>query len=93
MTPKSRQIDYPLLGFLFQVTTVSRLYTVSFGKSNTLVPNTDRLDAYLGLTTEEKYVFLLETAWCYIDWTMLDGEGRSGQGAEWFRSGVDKLLT
>ncbi len=80
VTPKSRQIDYPL-------------YTVSFGKSNTLVPNTDRLDAYLGLTTEEKYVFLLETAWCYIDWTMLDGEGRSGQGAEWFRSGVDKLLT
>lgn len=93
VTSKGRQIDYPLLGLLFQVAIVSRLYTVSFGKVNTLVPNADRLDAYQGLTTEEKYVFLLETAWCYIDWATLDGDDRSGQGTEWFRSGIDKLLT
>lgn len=59
VTPKSRVADYPLLGFLFQVATVSRLYTVSFGKVNTLVSDPDRLDAYHSLTTEEKYVFLL----------------------------------
>ncbi len=93
VTPKSRVADYPLLGFLFQVVTVSRLYTVSFGKANTLMSDPARLDAYSNLTTEEKYVFLLETAWCYVDWAMLDGYDRSGQGTEWFRSGFDKLLT
>lgn len=93
VTPRSRQLDYPLLGFLFQVATVSRLCSVAFGKVNTLVPDIGRIDAYLNLTTEEKYVFLLETAWCYVDWATLDGDDRSGQGAEWFRSGYDKLLT
>lgn len=93
VTPRSRQLDYPLLGFLFQVATVSRLCSVAFGKVNTLVPDIGRIDAYRNLTTEEKYVFLLETAWCYVDWATLDGDDRSGEGAEWFRSGYDKLLT
>ena len=92
VTPRSRQADYPLLGFLLQLATASRLFVIAFGKANTLVPNATRLDAYRNLTQEEKYVFLLETAWCYLDWAVLDGDGRSGQGADWFRMGVQQLV-
>ncbi len=92
VTPRSRQIDYPLLGFLFQVATSSRLFLVQFGKATTLQANRARLDAYHQLTLEERYVFLLETAWCHLDWATLDGDDRSGQGAAWFREGVTQLL-
>lgn len=92
VTPRSRQADYPLLGFLFQIATSGRLFIVQFSKTNTLVPDADRIEMYQHLTLEEKYVFILETAWCYIDWTVLDGDGRSGQGADWFRTGVQQLL-
>ncbi|SOD89292.1 IS1096 element passenger TnpR family protein [Spirosoma fluviale] len=92
VTARSRQADYPLLGFLFQIATVSRLFIIQFSNVNTLMPDVARIDAYRSLTLEEKYVFLLETAWCYLDWTVLDGDGRSGQGADWFRTGVRQLL-
>ncbi len=92
VTPRSRVADYPLLGFFFQVVTASRLYVVVYDKIPVLLANADRLDTYLTLTQEEKYVFLLETAWCYVDWGALDGDGRSGHGANWFRAGLEKLL-
>ena len=92
VTPRSRQADYPLLGFLFQIAISSRLYLVTFGKTNTLVADTDRVARYNGLTLEEKYIFLLETAWCYVDWGTLDGDGRSGQGAQWFDRAGRQLL-
>ena len=92
VTNRSRQIDYPLLGFLFQVATASRLFLVRFEKGNVLVANGNRLDTYRNLTLEEKYVFLLETAWCYVDWSTIDGDGRSGQGANWFQGGIRQLL-
>ena len=91
-TNRSRQIDYPLLGFLYQVATASRLFWVKFEKGNVLAANEDRLDMYRALTVEEKYVFILETAWCYADWSAMDGDERSGQGAYWFHSGLPKLL-
>jgi hypothetical protein len=92
VTSRSRQADYPLLSFLYQVITTSRLAVVQFDKAYTLVPDANRLEAYQGLTQEEKYVFLLETAWCYVDWATLDGDDRSGQGAQWFREGIEQLL-
>lgn len=92
VTAKSRLMDYPFLGLLFQISTASRLFVVLVDKTNTLVPNATRLDAYHNLTLEEKYVFLLETAWCYVDWGLIDGDGRSGLGADWFRTGVRRLL-
>ena len=92
VTARSRQVDYPLLKFLYQVGIESRLFIIQFGKANVLVPDTARIDAYQSLTLEEKYVFILETAWCYMDWAILDGDGRSGQGADWFRAGVRQLL-
>lgn len=92
VTSRSRQIDYPLLGFLFQIATSGRLFVIQFDKVNTLAPDANRIEAYRSLTLEEKYVFLLETAWCYIDWATLDGDGRSGQGADWFRLGLRQLL-
>lgn len=92
VTARSRQADYPLLSFLYQVITTSRLAIVEFDKVNRLVPDAARIEAYQGLTLEEKYVFLLETAWCYVDWATLDGDDRSGQGAQWFREGVEQLL-
>ena len=92
VTNRSRQVDYPLLSFLYQVATASRLFLVKFDKGSTLVADTDRLDRYRNLTAEEKYVFLLETAWCYVDWSAIDGDGRSGLGADWFHSGVRQLL-
>ncbi len=92
VTPRSRQADYPLLNVLFQIVTVSRLAVIQFDKVNTLVPDTARIETYQNLTQEEKYVFLLETAWCYVDWATLDGNDRSGQGAEWFREGMEQLL-
>lgn len=92
ITPRSWQTDYPLLGFLFQVATASRLFVIKSEKSNLLVADTDRLDSYRNMTLQEKYVFLLETAWCYVDWGALDGDGRSGHGSGWFRQGVGQLL-
>lgn len=92
VTNRSRQIDYPLPGFLFQVATVSRLFPVKFEKGNVLVANADRLDTYRNLTLEEKYIFLLETAWCYADWSAIDGDGRSGQGANGFQGELRQLL-
>ena len=92
VTNRSRQIDYPLLGFLLQVATASRLFLVNSEKGNVLVADAARLDRYRSLTVEEQYVFLLETAWCYVDWSAIDGDGRSGQGANWFHSGLRRLL-
>jgi hypothetical protein len=92
VTNRSRQIDYPLLVFLFQVTTASRLFLVKSEKATTLSADAERLARYNSLTLEEKYVFLLETAWCYADWSAIDGDGRSGLGANWFESGIRKLL-
>ena len=92
VTPRSRQPDYPLLNFMFQIATASRLFLVTFGKTNILVADTGRIDRYNGMMLEEKYVFLLETAWCYVDWGTLNGDGRSGQGAEWFRLDGRQLL-
>lgn len=92
VTPRSRQMDYPLLGFLFQVVTASRLFVIKSEKGNVLVAEPDRLDTYQSMTLEEKYVFLLETAWCYVDWGMLDGDGRSGHGSSWFRQSIEQLL-
>lgn len=92
VTPKSRVMNYPLLGFLFQVAIAGRLFMVQFGKANTLVAVPDRLKAYQNMTEEEKYLFLLETAWCYVDWSTLDGDDRTGTGADWLREGSDALL-
>ena len=92
VTTKSRVADYPLLAFLFQVVTASRLYVLAHDKTPVLVADTARLSTYLALTQEEKYVFLLETAWCYVDWGTLDGDGRSGHGANWLGAGLTKLL-
>lgn len=92
VTNRSRQIDYPLLGFLFQVATVSRLFLVKVEKGTVLTAHRDRLELYRNLTLEEKYVFLLETAWCYADWSVIDGDGRSGLGANWFQGGLRQLL-
>lgn len=91
VTPRSRLAEYPLLGFLFQIVTASRLYVIVYDKTPVLLANAARLDTYLTLTQEEKYIFLLETAWCYVDWGMLDGDGRSGHGANWFWAGLEKL--
>ncbi|GAB3986308.1 hypothetical protein GCM10028807_03450 [Spirosoma daeguense] len=33
-----------------------------------------------------------QSDWCYVDWAILDGDGRSGQGADWFRVGLRQLL-
>ncbi len=92
VTTKSRMADYPLLAFLFQVATASRLYMVVYGKTPALLANPARLDTYLAMTQEEKYVFLLETAWCYVDWGALDGDGRGGHGANWLWEGLAQLL-
>lgn len=92
VTPRSRQVDYPLLSFLYQIVTASRLFLVKYNKGNTLVADVDRLHMYRNLILEEKYVFLLETAWCYVDWSAIDGDGRSGLGADWFHRGIRQLL-
>jgi hypothetical protein len=92
VTNRSRQIDYPLLGFLFQIATASRLFLIHFDKVTSLAANADRIDRYQSLTLEEKYMFLLETAWCYADWSAIDGDGRSGVGANWFQSGIRQLV-
>ncbi len=36
--------------------------------------------------------FSAETAWCYADWSAIDGDGRSGVGANWFQGGIRQLL-
>lgn len=92
VTARSRLADYPLLAFLFEIVTAGRMAVVQYGKVNTLTLDAVRIDAYWSLTKEEQYVFLLETAWCYVDWGMLDGDGRSGHGANWFQQGFREVL-
>lgn len=93
VTSKSRLADYPLLAFIYQAVTVSRLAVLDVGKVQTLSLVAERVESYRELTEEEKYVFLLETAWCYVDWSITDGNERGSSGVNWFQRGIRELLT
>ena len=72
VTEKSLQNAYPALDFFYQVAVASRLvYIYRQEKENYLQLNRLRLEAFEALTFTEKYFFLLETAWSYINWPKL----------------------
>ncbi|TXK46796.1 plasmid pRiA4b ORF-3 family protein [Pontibacter qinzhouensis] len=71
---KSMQPKYPLLHFFYHVviqTDLARLYHEKQAASLQL--NHAVLEQYEQLTRSEKYFFLLETAWCHLDYEAMEG--------------------
>jgi hypothetical protein len=72
VTDKSMQPAYPALHFFYHVVLAARLARIFYGeKGNYLQPDPGQLERYALLTRTEQYFFLLQTAWCYLDWGKL----------------------
>lgn len=72
VTEKSLQNAYYELDFFFQLSVASKLvYVYRQEKDNYLQINTPRLENFDALADAEKYFFLLETSWSYINWPKL----------------------
>ncbi len=70
VTDKSMQSAYPELEFFYGAVLAGKLARVCYGeKGNYLQPNPDQLERYSLLTRTEQYFFLLQTVWCYLDWS------------------------
>jgi hypothetical protein len=69
--PKSNQNVFTLLNTFFYIAEVSELIYAQENPKNgkkELAFHPNRLKAYQELTQDEKYFFLLETFWCFVDW-------------------------
>ncbi|CAA9320768.1 MAG: hypothetical protein AVDCRST_MAG56-6950 [uncultured Cytophagales bacterium] len=72
VTDKSLQTSYPELEFFYAAVQAGKLARICYGeKGNFLQPNPDQLERYSLLTRTEQYFFLLQTAWCYLNWSKL----------------------
>lgn len=72
VTDKSLQTSYPELEFFYAAVQTGKLARICYGeKGNFLQPNPDPLERYSLLTRTEQYFFLLQTAWCYLNWSKL----------------------
>jgi len=73
MSPKSQQPVFSLINTFFHIANTAHLF---FIKKNTinrtcfLSVNKARIRLYDAMNDDEKYFFLLETFWCYVDWDM-----------------------
>lgn len=92
VTPRSRQPEYPLLNFFFGLATSAKLFTVRHDKGYQLVANSERLERYDLLTDAERYFFLLETFWCYTNWSMIDATDRPKFGTRLFSYDLKQVL-
>ena len=71
MMEKDRPIqkDFFHLNLFFHIGLVAELFTIrSNGKGHELVVQPERLQLYLSLNVDERYGFLLQSCWCYLDW-------------------------
>jgi hypothetical protein len=85
---KSPQSSYPALDYFYHVVLAGKLARVQYGpKGNTLQLDQEKLEGYFSLTNTEKYFFLLETSWCYLNWGKL-----SGNSVDFFLPDLFKLL-
>jgi hypothetical protein len=72
VTDKSMQSAYPALEFFYGAVLAGKLARICYGeKGNYLQPDPDQLERYSLLTRTEQYFFLLQTAWCYLNWSKL----------------------
>jgi hypothetical protein len=72
VTDKSAQYAYSELNFFFEVVVAARMGKIYYEeKNNYLVPDLNQVERYTLFTPTEQYFFLLETAWCYLDWAKL----------------------
>jgi len=72
VTDKSVQAAYPELEFFYHTVLAGKLARIFYGeKGNFLQSNPEQLERYALLTPTERYFFLLQTAWCYLDWSKL----------------------
>jgi hypothetical protein len=77
VTEKSLQNAYYELDFFFHLVIAAKLvYIYRQEKDNYLQVNARRMEQFEALTHIEKYFFLLETSWSYINWPRLS-ESRS----------------
>lgn len=73
VTNKSMQFSYPELDFFYYVVLASKMAAIRYDEKITrLHLNAERLEQYAGFTRTEKYFFLLESAWCYVNWAKLN---------------------
>ncbi|MEI6409768.1 MAG: hypothetical protein WCR52_10320 [Bacteroidota bacterium] len=70
VNPKSTQNAYALLNTFFHIGRIAQLFWVkkTAKDSKILVTNPDRVVLYDALNDDEKYFFLLESFWCYVNW-------------------------
>ncbi len=69
--PKTNQNGFTLLNTFFYIAEVAELITPQENPKNgkkELIFHPKRLNEYAALTHDEKYFFLLETFWCFMDW-------------------------
>jgi len=69
--PKSQQPAFALLNTFFHIVRVSQLALVKkdvLAKQSTLSISEDRVRQYDALSDDEKYFFLLESFWCFVNW-------------------------
>lgn len=63
------QKDFFHLNLFFHIGLVAELFTIRpDGKGHILVVQPERLQLYLSLNVDERYGFLLQSCWCYLDW-------------------------
>jgi hypothetical protein len=70
VNPKSTQNAYALLNTFFHIGRIAQLFWIkkTAKDSKILVTNPDRVVLYDALNDDEKYFFLLESFWCYVNW-------------------------
>lgn len=72
VNPKSMQPKYSLLQFFYHVVLTAAMARLHHEKQGAFLRvNPEVLEHYELLNRTEKYFFLLETAWCYLDYEEL----------------------
>ena len=66
--PKSQQPAFPLLNTFLHIARTAQLFWVKRDKKCLLSVAEDRVRQYDALSADEKYFFLLESFWCFVDW-------------------------
>jgi hypothetical protein len=71
ISAKFQQRSFSLLNTFFYIAKLGNFFEINTNQKNgknTLIIKEKSIKAYDSLSDDEKYFFLLETFWCYLDW-------------------------
>ncbi len=71
ISAKFQQRSFSLLNTFFYIAKLGNFFEINTNPKNgknTLLVKENSIKAYDALSDDEKYFFLLETFWCYLDW-------------------------